>query len=283
MEFQWQYAKPLFEKLDVPDYGSRDDWMRWYEEAWMHLTNSKLTHVKIPLDNLVVRLRIFAIGWLAHDFVGAVQGDEWSSCPYWKEWISLFEIDPLWALLTIGDQGIVSDLIAESGLSSCDLLEEEEGEGIFCDVDDINETLFHRTVMVAVYMQRAHVIGALMSGFGGDPQLFMSMYANCHSVQDEIERRLSDLEEEQWRLERLLEQETSDEMKNELEMSIEAVRQQIEDGINPQDVVEDFRFRAAADPIYIGDMETQERLNGYQWCNAGCPVVVRGEPEFYRS
>lgn len=280
MEFQWQYAKPLFEKLDVPDYGSKDDWMRWYEEAWTHLTNAKLTHVKTPLDNLVVRLRIFAIGWLAHDFIGAVQSDEWSSCPYWKEWIEFFDIDPLWALITIGDQEIVNALIAESGLSSSDLLQEEEGEGIFCDVDDINEAFFHRMVMVAVYMQRDNVIGALMSGFGGDSGLFMSMYANCHSIEDEIERRMSDLEDAASQVEWQLAQATSDELKQKLQAELDAVRQEIEDGINPQDVIEDFRFHAVADNIYFGDEDSQQRLNGYQWCNEGCPVVIHGEPWF---
>lgn len=281
MEFQWQYATPLFEKLDVPDYGSRGDWMRWYQEAWTHLTNSKLTQVKMPLDHLVVRLRIFAVGWLAHDFIAAVQSDEWGSRPYWKDWISFFDIDPVWALLTIDDQKTVNSLIVESGLSSCDLIAEEEGEGILCVVEEINEALLHRIVMVAVHMRRANVIDALMSGFGGDLELFVSMYANCYSFEDEIERRISDLEEEQWQLEQQLEQATSHEMKSKLQASIDAVRQKIEDGISPQDVVDDFRFRAGADEILIGDEESLERLNGFQWCNASCPVVARGEPEFY--
>jgi|GEM_PF-2450798 len=280
MEFQWQYAKPLFEKLDVPDYGSRDDWMRWYEEAWTHLTKAELTQVEVPLDNLVVRLRIFAVGWLVHDFIGAVQSDEWSSCPYWTEWISYFDIDPVWALLTINDQKIVSALVVESGLSSCDRIEVEEGEGIFCDVEEINEAFFHRIVMVAVYMQRAKVIRALKKGFGGEPQLFVSMYANCYSMEDEIERRISDLDEYLEQLESQLRHATSDEIKSKLQASMDAVRQQIVDGISPQDVLDDFRVRAGED-VDIGDANDGERANGCQWCCEGCPIVVRGEPEFY--
>ena len=281
MEFQWQYANPLIEKLDVPDYGSRDDWMRWYEEAWAHLSKAGLTQVETPLDDLVVRLRIFALGWLAHDFIGAVQSNESSSCPYWTEWISYFDIDPVWALLTIDDLTIVSDLVVESGLSSCELIEEEESEGLFCDVEGINNALVPRLVMTAVYVQRAEVIHALMVGFGGDAPLFMSMYANCYSMDDEIDRRISDLEEALEQFEWQREQATSDEIKSGLQDSIDAVRQEIEDGIRPQDIIEELRVRAGGDAIYYGDEESGERMNGFQWCNEGCPVVIRGEPEFY--
>lgn len=281
MEFRWEYAKPLFAKIDVPDYGSRENWMRWYEEVWTHLTKAGLTQVQTPLDDLVVRLRIFALGWLAHDFIGAVQRDEWSSCPYWSEWIGYFNIDPFWALLTITDQKIVRDLVSESGLSSSDNIEEEEGEGFWCDDEEINNALVPRLVMAAVYVQRAEVIDALMEGFGGDAPLFMSMYANCYSMENEIDRRTRDLEEAREQFEWQLAQATSDEMKSRLQHSIDAIRKEIEDGIRPEDIIEDLRDRAGGDAIYYGDEESGERMNGYQWCNEGCPVVIRGEPEFY--
>lgn len=280
MEFQWQYAKPLFEKLDVPDYGSRDNWMRWYEEAWTHLNKAELTEVKTPLDNIVVRLRIFAVGWLVHDFIGAVQSDEWSSCPYWEEWSRFLDIEPVWALLTIDDQKIVNALIAESGLSSCDLIKEEEGEGICCDVQEINDAFFHRIVMVAVYMQRAKVIRGLKKGYGGEPQLFVNMYANCYSMEDEIERRISDLDESLEQLESQLTDAASDEIKSKLQASMDAVRQEIEDGISPQDVLDDFLVSAGGD-VDLGDANDEERVNGCQWCCGGFPIVVRGEPAFY--
>lgn len=281
MDFQWNYAKPLFAQMDIPDYGSRDNWMRWYEESWTHLTKAGLTQVGTPLDSLIVRLRIFAVGWLAHDFVGAVQSDKWSSCPYWSEWISDFEINPLWALLTLDDRKILRDLTSDSGLSSSDSIEEVKDEGLLYDEEEINGDFFPRIVMAAVYVRRAEVIDALMEGFGGVEPLFMSMYANCYSMEEESEERINDLEEELEQFEWQLEQATSDEMKSRLQTSIDALRQKIEDGMHPQDIIKELRLRAGGDDIYYGDEESGERLNGFLWCYEGCPVVIRGEPEFY--
>ena len=71
----------------------------------------------------------------------------------------------------------------------------------------------------------------------------------------------------------------SDESANKLREKIEAVRQQLDDGALNQSVVEEIRTRALNDDIFFGDADSAERMNGFQWCDEGCPVEIRGEPE----
>lgn len=279
MEFKWEYAEPLLQKLNNPNLGSKEHWMYWFEESWAHLSKAGLTQVQSPLDDTLVRLRILALCWLTHDFCGAVEQNEWSSCPYWEDWIGWLDIDPIWALLTALDQKVVSDLVADSGLRSPESIEEEEDEGFFCDDDEINSELVPCLVMAAVFVQREKVIDALWQGFDGYPMLFGSMYAICYAIEDEIDQRKDSLEEELEELEKECEEAPSEEATQRLRAKMDSVRQQL--ARVTEDVTEEFRYRALGDSCFYGDEETLERLNGFQWCSEGCPVVITGHPGVY--
>ena len=61
--------------------------------------------------------------------------------------------------------------------------------------------LVPRLVVVAVYAQREKVVDALSRAFDGPEWLFAAMYSNCCGVEQEIEQRRDDLEEEMTMLE----------------------------------------------------------------------------------
>lgn len=280
MEFQWKYAEPLLAKLDFPDYGSNDRWRFWYEEAWSHMSKAGIAQVQTPLDDTRVRLRILALCWLAHDFCGAAFSDPYCSCPYWSEWIKVADIDALWAVLTATDQELIHGVVTESGLMSTDNIEEQDGELLYYK-EEIQQDVALKLVMAAVYTQRHEVAAALLDGFGGSSLLFASMYGNCGWIEKEIERRRDSLDEELDDLEEQLEDASCEETANKLKKEIETVRQQLDDGALNQIVVEEVRVQALTDNIFYGDDESAERLNGFQWCEDGCPVVIRGDPELY--
>ena len=280
MDFQWHYAQPYFAKLDSPGYGSREQWMLWYQKAWEYLFKAGLTQVETPLDDLRVRLRVLALCWLSHDYCAAVLGDEWSSCPYWEEWATSLDVHPVWAILTVTGEKLLDAIVAESGLSSSDNIWEEDGEGFSFDDRKINQDLIPRLVMTAVYSQRKKVIDALLEGFGGDGPLFVSMHVNCYSLEDVIEERRDELERELEDLEGQVEHEASEEVVTQLRRRIEGVRQQLDEEVLAENAKEELMVRLG-EPLYLVDEESGERLNGCQWCNEGCPIVVRGEPEFY--
>lgn len=286
MEFEWTEAKPLFAKLDFPDYGSNERWMCWYEEAWSHMSGAGITQVQTPLDDTRVRLRILALCWLAHDFCAAAFSEPECSCPSWNEWIDVAEIDP-WAVLTATDKKVLKKVVAKSRLMSSDNIDEE---GLDLDTQTLHDDVALRLVMAAVRAQRGTVAAALLHGLGGSSLLFASMYGNCGWIEDEIDRRRESLEEELEDLEEQLEERVddleeqfgevlSDESVNKLRKKIEAVRQQLDDGALNQSIVEEIRTRTLTDDIFFGDADSAERMNGFQWCDEGCPVEIRGEPE----
>lgn len=279
MEFQWKYAQPLIAKLDPPDYGSQKRWMDWYEKAWGHLSKSGLTQVEAPLDDIRVRLRILALCWLSHDYCAAVENDEWASCPYWSEWIKCLDINPIWALLTAIDQESIKNLVAESGLTSSDDIWEEEEDGIIVEDDKINRDLVPRLVMAAVHSQRRHVIGALMDGFGRG-ELFVSMHLNCYPIENMVEERRDRLEQDLEDLQEQLDHGGSDDVLEQLHKQIEGVQRQLEEKALIEAVMDDM-LDSIGGPIFHGDEDSGERARGCGWCMEGCPVVVRGEPEFY--
>ena len=286
MEFEWTDAKPLFAKLDFPDYGSNERWMCWYEEAWSHMCKAGITQVQTPLDDTRVRLRILALCWLAHDFCAAAFSDPGCSCPYWDEWINVVEIDPS-DVLTIINEKVVERVVAKSRMITGDDIDEE---GRDVDTQTLHEDVALRLVMAAARAQRGTVAAALLHGFGGSSLLFASMYTNCGWIENEVDRRRESLEEELEDLEEQLEERvddleeqvgeiSSDESSNKLREKIEAVRQQLDDEALNQSVVEDIRTHAVNDDIFFGDADSAERMNGFQWCDEGCPVEIRGEPE----
>lgn len=77
--FPWKYAEHLLAGLRLPDYGTREDWGKWYEQAWAHLAKAGLTGISTPLDLTRIRLRIAALAWLALDFVAASQRYEYAN------------------------------------------------------------------------------------------------------------------------------------------------------------------------------------------------------------
>lgn len=279
MDFRWQYAQPYFAKLDSPGYGSEDQWMLWYEKAWAHLSKAGLTQVETPLDDLRVRLRIIALCWLSHDYCAAVLNDEYASCPYWEEWAGSLEIQPVWAMLTARKEQLLDAIVAESSLNSSDNIWEEEGEGFSFDDREINSDLIPRLVMAAVYVQREKVIDALLDGMGGDGPLFMSMHVNCFSLEEVSDTIQNELEEELEDLEERVKHEASEEAAIQLRQTIEDIHSQLDEKALAQRAEE--LLDRLSDPIYFGDEESLERLNGCQWCNERCPIVVRGEPEFH--
>ena len=180
MEFGWTDAKLLFAKLDFPDYGSNERWMCWYEEAWSHMSKAGITQVQTPLDDTLVRLRILALCWLAHDFCAAAFSDPECSCPYWDEWINVAEIDTS-EVLTITDKKVIQKVVAESRLMSSDDIDEE---GLDVDTKALHDDVALRLVMASVRAQRGTVAAALLHGFGGSSLLFASMYGNCGGIED---------------------------------------------------------------------------------------------------
>lgn len=278
MEFDWQLAEPLFAKIQPPGYGERESWMRWYREAWEHVCSQGLALVETPLDDCVIRLRIFALGWLAHDFCAAVLRDEWSTHPYWSEWIEQLEIDPTWCLLTGVDIQLLKHVVGESPLSAA--AEIEDGE-ISIDHDEINEDLVPRLVMVEVYAQREKVVDALFRCFDGPGGLFTRMYSNCYRIEEEIEERRDELEDELAMLEERQSEVLPEKDREELRRQIESLRRELEESELVKGIVEEARLRSGGDPIRLGDEESYERMIGCEWCSSGCAIVVRGEPSFW--
>jgi len=281
MEFDWKLAEPLFEKIESPDYGHRTSWMRWYREAWEFMCAQGLAHFETPLDDCVIRLRIFSLGWLAHDFCATVLGNEWGSDPHWSEWIDQLEIEPTWCLLTGVDPQQLKHIVDESLLVTQTDIEIEDDEVLF-DRDWINQDLFPRLAMVAVYAQREKIVDVLFRCFDGPEWLFAALYSNCSGIEEEIEQRRDELEEELEMLEDERNEMLPEKERGQLERQIESLRLRLGKDELVKDVTEELRLRIAGDPIGCWGDESAEKHRAYDWCLTCCPVVVEGEPPFWR-
>lgn len=286
MEFRWEYAKPLLAKLERPEYGSWDRWMSWYENAWAVMTQEGFTDVKTMLDDTLVRLRLLALCWLSHDFCGAIYPQWRCTCPCWSKWVDSLEIDALRAAVTITDQKMLENLTVESGMELMGVHYEEEGVAAVYDPYnevflDINSRLVPLAVMHAAFGQREKLLSILSKGFGGNAELFGSMYANYCSIAEEIDEQKDLLEEELEILEQCYVRTTSADRKNDLQQQINAARELLAEKPQTDDAIEELRLRAMNDPFIFGDEASPERMNGCQWYNKLFPVVVRGEPEFH--
>lgn len=71
MKVTWNDLARQAEAVLTPNLGERDDWSRWYRESWASLEATGQTEASSLLDLAKVKLRAFALVWLATDFVAA--------------------------------------------------------------------------------------------------------------------------------------------------------------------------------------------------------------------
>ena len=191
MDVPWDQAKELIEKLDTPCIGQSDEWLEWYEQAWRHLGSPGLTKVEKPIDLTVVNLRIAALCWLSLDFCAAVEGNVWASVPYWSEWVTELEIDPVVAALLLQASGGAHHLLSDESLTDSELLESDDDAVGILEPSLFSQRLWPQVVMNAVFHERRKVTDALFAGFDGLIPLFESMFActgECQLSQTSPER-----------------------------------------------------------------------------------------------
>jgi hypothetical protein len=244
MSVSWSQVRPSFSEIQWPDIGG-DQWDRWFEAAWGHLAAAGLTSYKTSLDALRVRMRVFALCWLAHDFCDATFGDGAGGEPYWIDWldevgVSRFAILILAVKLETSLQ-FVQAIEAEDDVSDVPLDEATNVIG-----DDETKLAGMAAAYVAAAM-RPEIVEALKAGSGGTPGLVASMW------------------------------EAAGDWTN--------LRQHAEDdlGLTGQElerhVFDEIRLRLFQEPV-TGDPEDGERINAWEWVSAGCPVIVAGYPEY---
>ncbi|HBE66559.1 MAG TPA: hypothetical protein DDW52_00285 [Planctomycetaceae bacterium] len=174
MDVPWEQAKTHLSNLSDPSLGLQGDWLQWYETAWGHLGTAGLTNAVTPHDLVVVKMRIAALCWLALDFCAAIEGNEWASVPYWNEWVSELELDPVVAALMLPDG--MAHLTQDASLTDVERVCVDD-ENVWLIDNSIADELWPNVIMNAVFQQRDVVPDALRSGFGGLLPTFESMFA----------------------------------------------------------------------------------------------------------
>lgn len=200
------------------------------------------------------------------------------SVPHWSEWIDQLEIDPTWCLLTGVDPQLLKQVVDESQLSAG--IEIEDGE-ISIDRDWINLDVLPRLVMLAVYAQREKVVDALFRCFNGPEWLFATMCSNSCAIQEEIEQRRDELEDDLAMPEEKQNDVLPEKDREQLGRQIESLRLRLDENELVKDIAEESRLRIVGNPIGWGSDESLEKQLGYEWCSSGCPIVVTGKPSFW--
>ena len=260
-------AVKLTSQLGMPNDG--DHWERWLEQAWSHLETAGLTEFDVPHEHVCVCLRMMALCWIANDFCGVVEDDEYYVTLDFGSWVDAFGLDALSIYLTL-DKDETSTVDEAAFYSDPSVLEQEDE--LFIVIDEVVDDLNKRVYCDAIESQRELVIDALLEGWNGASGLFASLYTAKATTFDLVWRRKEQLRN-------LIEELEStsgvdDESQAKIEKQLCEARHNLEAAALQKHVVEQLELFALGEDVVLGDDVSNERMKGYMWCDEGCPRYI---------
>lgn len=279
MEVPWSWVKPTFREIRFPDSGTPNDWLPWYESTWKRLAEHGLAEAENILDLAKIRLRALALFWITWDFSAAAEHDD-----YWEfEWEACrkeLEI-PLEALaIVVAGHGearsIESDLDDYrqwEGTDEGDINDEVDSERSLKAIFESSGSAYRAMLMArATAICRREVLAGLEKAFGCLERFCVELFILLR-LDDAIERVAMQVQDEYNEVLNRLDEIQSPTLRDELNARLAQLTSELKPGI----------VRAAA----LDRIETEIDwcdddfcYHAMAWVMEGCPIVLRGTPEF---
>lgn len=269
-QYKWQSVRKHLQALGYP--GDGNGWDMWFQESWSYITSAGMADFNVPSELVEAKVRIMALCWIAQDFCAVTEFNQYYTDIYLSEWMEELSLDALTLGMTLQCDEEMAD-IRESPFF-CEKLGMKMEDGSWYVADEVNDDFVGRIRFAAVQRQRAKVIDALLTGFGGCHWLFASLYAaKMNSLEEKWHRK-----EELWsQIDELQEELDSTEdaaSKHRLQKQIEAANCELTDEKIDSFVTERLRTSSLDESVGMGDDATSERMAGYLWCSDCCPTYI---------
>jgi hypothetical protein len=260
----------IVEQIGAFDLGSMDAWSWWFKNIWRRLEASKWFEELCVRDSPVYatqqRITLFALRWIAEDFVAVLDG---LTDPEWREWIGLLDLDADKLL------GVVRGHPQWTGIE--DEIREELGEAeVYDDPDDteqaqkdhdeeLNSRLLPQAACFAAAHQRQRLASWLRRLFVRSDQLFQSLWSVTHCGDT---RLVGATCQDQAQYGDLCDKSAPFDPESDPDLSTELAAQ-----------LNTVATASLTDSLGI-DAETAERMSAWEWVAGGCRVRSQGYPQY---
>lgn len=260
----------IVEEIGCLDLGSMEAWKWWFKNVWRRLEASKWFEEICVRDSPVYpiqqRITLFALRWIAEDFVNVIDG---SSDPDWDEWISMLglDADQLLGVVRGHSQWPAIEAEIREDLGEEDVYadtEEGDSERQWHE-DEVMSQLLPQAACFAAAMQRRRLFLWLRRIFVRSEHLFQSLWGVAHcGGAGQFGEVFNDHDDEYtptdigW-----------------------PFAQESDPDLPPKLAAKLNRIAMAVFTDSIGfDQETAERLKAWEWVEGGCRIRSQGYPQY---
>lgn len=270
-ELERDEAWSIIKQIGPFDLGAMEAWQWWFKNAWRRLEASKWFEELCVRDSPVYatqqRITLFALRWIAEDFVSVLDG---ASDPEWDEWISMLDLDADKLLAVVrGHQqwpAIEEEIQDETGEAEIyddpaytELMRQEHEEVLL-------SRLLPQAACFAAALQRQRLVPWLRRIFVRPEHLFQSLWgvAQCgcagplgEACGDHDDEYIT--AEDDWPFAH----ESDPDLTPELAATLNSIA-----------------MAAFTDGFGFG-AETGLRMKAFEWVEGGCRIRSQGEPQYF--